>query len=112
MNVSLEGFAIHVRDVEKALDFYTRIPGVRVVTHRQGHIAIIAIGKNTVNLVRIPEQPPFDLELETDALDALYDHLQEEGFNISGAPVEKPWGERSFYARDPEGNHLEFSQRD
>jgi catechol 2,3-dioxygenase-like lactoylglutathione lyase family enzyme len=110
MSARLEGFAIHVRDVEKALDFYRRIPGARQLTHRRGHIAIVAIGRSTVNLVRISEQPPFHLEIETDELDALYDHLRAEGFEISGPPVDKPWGERTFYARDPEGNHLEFSQ--
>jgi uncharacterized glyoxalase superfamily protein PhnB len=110
IKVSLEGVAIHVRDVEAALDFYRRIPGATVLTHRPGHIAIVAIGKNALNLVRIPEQPPFHLEIETDAVDALYERLSEEGFDISGPPVNKPWGERTFYARDPEGNHLEFSQ--
>ncbi len=111
MKVSLEGLAIHVADVEKELQFYERIPGAKVLTHRRGHIAIVAIGKNTVNLVRIPEQPPFHLEVETDSLDELYNHLQAQGFNISGVPVDKPWGERTLYVRDPEGNHVEFSQR-
>jgi uncharacterized glyoxalase superfamily protein PhnB len=81
-----------------------------VLTHRPGHIAIVSIGKSALNLVRIPEQPRFHLEIETDALDALYERLRTEGFDISGPPVDKPWGERTFYARDPEGNHLEFSQ--
>jgi hypothetical protein len=45
-----------------------------------------------VSLVRIPEQPPFRLEVETDAMDAIYEPLQEQGFNISGPPVEKPGG--------------------
>jgi catechol 2,3-dioxygenase-like lactoylglutathione lyase family enzyme len=111
MKVSLEGSAIHVADVEKELHFYERIPGAKVLTHWRGHIAIVAIGRNRLNLVRIPEQPPFHLEVETDSLDALYDNLRSQAFNISGPPVDKPWGERTFYVRDPEGNHVEFSKR-
>lgn len=111
MNVSLEGFAIHVKDVEASMAFYKRIPGAEVKLHRPGHLAIIQIGKNLLNLVRLDLQPNFHFEFETDDVDALYASFQEAGFPTEGTPETKPWGERTFYSRDPEGNHLEFSKR-
>ncbi|MBA3944565.1 MAG: VOC family protein [Herpetosiphonaceae bacterium] len=112
MNVSLDGFAIHVQDVERSLEFYQRIPGAEVVTHRPGHIAIIRLGKNTLNLVKLNLQPPFHLEFEVEDVDALYAAFQAAGFPTEGQPENKPWGERTVYSKDPEGNHLEFSKRE
>ncbi|KPV45509.1 VOC family protein [Alicyclobacillus ferrooxydans] len=110
--VSLEGFAIHVSDVEKCLEYYMKIPGAKLEVHRPKHLAVIRIGKNTLNLVNLKLQPPFHLEIETDDVDGLYEAFQREGFSTEGQPETKPWGERTFYSRDPEGNHLEFSKNE
>jgi catechol-2,3-dioxygenase len=34
-SVSMEGMTLHVENVEHSLEFYTKIPGVQVLTHRR-----------------------------------------------------------------------------
>ena len=41
-------------------------------------------------------------------MDGLYQHLQEVGFPVEGAPSQKPWGEYTFTVHDPDGHVLEF----
>ena len=51
---------------------------------------------------------PDNLYLATDELAAVYDRAVEAGARML-TPVEtRPWGERSFYCLDPDGNHLCF----
>jgi predicted lactoylglutathione lyase len=42
----------------------------------------------------------------------VYSEMIREGFPTGGNPESKPWDERTFYSRDPEGNHLEFSKNE
>ncbi len=108
--VSLDGFAIHVQDVERSLAYYLRIPGASVELHRPGHIAVLRFGNNRLNLVRLDLQPPFHLEFEVEEVDQLYADFRGEAFPTEGAPEDKPWGERTFYSHDPDGSLVEFSK--
>jgi uncharacterized glyoxalase superfamily protein PhnB len=51
---------------------------------------------------------PEHVYFATDELDAVYERAEQAGaFEIT--PIEaRPWGERSFYCRDPDGNRLCF----
>lgn len=111
MEISLEGFSLHVKNVEESLAFYSRIPGAKVIFHERGHIAIVLLGKNTLNLVRLDVQPPFHLEFDVDNVDKVYEFFRGEKFPSEGKPENKPWGERSFHSKDPDGNLLEFAQK-
>jgi catechol 2,3-dioxygenase-like lactoylglutathione lyase family enzyme len=110
MKISLEGFSIHVKDVEQSLAFYTRIPGATVTYHEPGHIALVSIGKNTLNLVRLDLKPSFHLEFEVDDVDEVYERFQRENFPTESQPENKPWGERAFHCKDPDGSFLEFAK--
>lgn len=51
---------------------------------------------------------PDDLYFATDELDRAFDRAIAAGAEIT-APIEvKPWGERAFYCRDPDGHPLCF----
>ena len=108
--VSLDKFAIHVANVEASMAYYQRIPGAKLVMHQPGHIAIFQLGKNELNLVRLDIKPPFHLEFEVEEVDRLYEEYQQASFPTQGPPEDKPWGERTFYSRDPDGNLMEFSR--
>lgn len=110
IRVSLDKFAIHVKDVEASMAYYQRIPGAELIVYQPGHIAIFKLGKNELNLVRLDLMPPFHLEFETEQVDELYADFQKEGFPVQEPPEDKPWGERTFYSRDPDGNLMEFSR--
>lgn len=109
VSVSLDKFAIHVKNVEQSMAYYNRIPGAELIMHQPGHIAIFRLGKNELNLVRLDIMPPFHLEFEVEQVDALYDQFRKDDFPVETAPEDKPWGERTFYSHDPDGNLMEFS---
>jgi predicted enzyme related to lactoylglutathione lyase len=51
---------------------------------------------------------PDDLYFATDELDAVYDRAVKAGAQITSPIEHRPWGERSFYCLDPDGNKLCF----
>lgn len=50
---------------------------------------------------------PDNLYFSTPELDAVYERAIEAGARASDIET-RPWGERSFYCVDPDGNHLCF----
>ena len=62
MHVSFKGLTLHVRDVERARDFYLRIPGVVLEDDRPGQFALLRIGDTLLGLLRLGA-PGFHLEL-------------------------------------------------
>jgi predicted enzyme related to lactoylglutathione lyase len=58
---------------------------------------------------RGPFQPtPDDLYLATGELDAVYERAIAAGARVTSPIETRPWGERSFYCLDPDGNRLCF----
>jgi|SRR6516164_3798808 uncharacterized glyoxalase superfamily protein PhnB len=106
--ISLEGITFQVADVDKALEFYLRIPGTKMVYHRKGEYAIVAIGKGQLGLVSRPV--PTHVEIDVPDPDALYEQLKEAGLPVTEPPEAKGWGDYTFVMYDPEGNCLEFSR--
>jgi len=103
--VSLEGLTLHVADVERALEFYTRIPGAQVEMHRPGSFALLSIGNGRLSLLK---EGPTHLEFETPDPDRLYQQLKTAGLAVEAPPSLKPWGEYDFTIHDPDGHCLEF----
>ena len=107
IDVSMEGLTLHVRDVERSLSFYSKIPGSTLLTHRPGQFALFSIGDALLGLLRSRARG-FHIEIATSDLDLAYDHLREAGVEPLGPPKERPWGERTFESVDPDGNRIEF----
>jgi len=106
--VSLEGVTFQVSDVDKALEFYSHIPGAQVLYHRRGEYAILSIGKGQLGLVSRPV--PTHVEIDASDPDALYEQLKEAGLPVNEPPEAKDWGDYTFVMYDPDGNCLEFSR--
>jgi predicted enzyme related to lactoylglutathione lyase len=51
---------------------------------------------------------PENLYFATDELDAAHERAQEAGAERLSSIEQRPWGERSFYCLDPDGNRLCF----
>ncbi len=107
MSVSLTGLTLHVKDVDKSLAFYSKLPGVQVQVHRSGDFALLRLGEMRLGLLR-HDTGAFHIELETENLDNLYEYLKSIDFPVSGPPTVKNWGERDFLVIDPDGNMVEF----
>ena len=107
---------IPVTDFEKAIDFYQRLFASegRVIHRGRQYFdcgpVIFAVIEN--NGTPIGDHVYFSVP----NLDAVFTRAKElkclERSDVHGAPsdeiIVRPWGERSFYARDPFGNGLCF----
>jgi catechol 2,3-dioxygenase-like lactoylglutathione lyase family enzyme len=107
--VSLTGLTLHVRDVERSREFYERIPGARLHSHRPGQFALFSIGGGLLGLLQLG-RTGFHVELSTKDLDAAHARIREAGLEPAGPPSRRPWGERTFQLADPDGNLLEFDE--
>ena len=105
---SLVGVTFQVADVDKALEFYKRIPGAQEVYHRKGEYAILAIGQGQLGLVSRPV--PTHVEIDAPDPDAIYEQMKEAGLPVTEPPEAKGWGDYTFVMYDPDGNCLEFSR--
>ncbi|HEY4027443.1 MAG TPA: VOC family protein [Candidatus Dormibacteraeota bacterium] len=114
MQISLEGLTLHVADIARARDFYLSIPGAELLTERADEFALIRIGRSRLGLLnrRVLRGggPPFHMEICTtgSAVDELYERVRAAGIETDGPPRDRPWGERTFHATDPDGNTVEF----
>jgi catechol 2,3-dioxygenase-like lactoylglutathione lyase family enzyme len=126
--VEMDHLVIRIKDVEGALAFYTGILGLepnRVEEWRRGDLPFpcARINANTlIDLKPWTEDEPvgdgrrnmdhFCLVLEPTDMDALSDHLREQGVTVvSDSPAQRS-GARgmatSIYIQDPEGNQIEL----
>jgi catechol 2,3-dioxygenase-like lactoylglutathione lyase family enzyme len=107
-NASLEGLTLHVENVERSLEFYSKIPGATVEAHYPGNFAMLRIGKARLGLLGHAQNQRFHIEVETEDLDAMYQTLRSEGIEPDGPPKQEEWGEIDFLVKDPDGNIVEF----
>jgi len=111
---SLSGVTLHVKDVQRSLEFYTRIPGAKIVVPLQGKkksgFAMVQIGSGCIGLLSGVKGMKFHLEVEASDLDDMYETLIARGFKPQGPPEERPWGIRDMHLMDPDGYLVEFDQ--
>lgn len=106
---SLAGLTLHVRNLDKALEFYRQLPGAKVVVHRPDEFAMLRIGHGRLGLLQAKLPTPFHIEFESSNLGGLYEELRTMGVEPEGPPEERTWGETDFRVIDPDGNIIEFS---
>jgi catechol 2,3-dioxygenase-like lactoylglutathione lyase family enzyme len=106
--------AIPVADIDASCRFYEHVLGVAVdatVPSRLylhcGDVILALIdwgveGRGDV----VPHTE--HVYLATDELDAVHDRAVDAGARDVSTVDVRPWGERSFYCRDPDGNRLCF----
>jgi catechol 2,3-dioxygenase-like lactoylglutathione lyase family enzyme len=121
---NIDHLVLTVADIERSLDFYERVLGMKPVTFGEGGNAL-EFGTQKINLHKLdaPRHPnaltptagsaDLCLLLEGTANDAVL-QLQENGVLIEQGPVERAGAGgkalRSVYFRDPDGNLIEVAQ--
>jgi catechol-2,3-dioxygenase len=108
---------VEVGDIDRAASFYSELLGLEA-RPQMGSRVYLNAGAVTLQIVQMPEPHPVAKALyfavvDLDALHvraAALDCLSGEDVHgmPAGAPVVRPWGERSFYADDPWSNPLCF----
>ncbi|MGO8672609.1 MAG: VOC family protein [Capsulimonadaceae bacterium] len=104
---SLEGLTLHVANLEKSVEFYSKVPGAELVMQFPGQFAMFRIGKGRLGLLQ-HSGTKFHVEIETDDLDTMHEELIAAGIVPDEPPTVRSWGERDFRVTDPDGNMLEF----
>jgi len=113
VSTSLEGISLLVADVERSVDFYSKLPGAQMIMHRTGQFAKFKIGEGHVQVVGIPpEEKSFHIEMDAPDLQGLYQHLKAAGIEPDGPPTKRFFGRTNFRVHDPDGNIIEFDSNE
>lgn len=107
-------------DVERLRDFYRTVLGIEAKEYT-GNYVEFPMEHVTLSLYSLTEHDgrapgsamaasnkSIMLEFEVDDVDTQYDRLQHIAVEWVMPPTTFPWGNRSIYFRDPDGNLLNF----
>ena len=123
-NITLTHTFLSSPDQDAAVDFYTRVLGLEVRTD----VVMEGIGMRWLT-VGTPGQPELEINLMNPAdvpgggdhvpgtlifsipdCQAAFDHVKDAGAQVEQEPVKQPYGVIDCAFRDPNGNHVRFSQ--
>ena len=113
-----------VTDLDESLEFYTQVLGLRL-GHRAEAYAQLETGATRLGLntreamaktlgtplaAPAPDAPGFEIGFKVPDVDAAYEELVERGGIPQVPPLDRPWGQRTAYLRDPDGHLIELVQ--
>jgi lactoylglutathione lyase len=120
----LDYVVLIVSDLERALSFYTGSLGL-ALQHRAGKYAQMRAGTTRLSLYArdamaetlgvgieapSPAAPAFELGFKVSDCDAAFEELVAAGAAPVVPPTTRPWGQRTAYVRDPDGNLIELAE--
>ena len=106
--------AIPASDIERSRDFYEAVLSMAaddtVPSRLYFHCGdlILAVIDWSVEAQGPPQPTPDDMYFATGDLDSVYERALTAGAREVSSIKQRPWGERSFYCLDPDGNRLCF----
>lgn len=113
-----------VEDLDRAVAFYVDLLGLEL-NHRSGPYAQLRTGVTRLALyeraamaetlglpLEVPGEnaPAFELGFFVANVDNAYAELVISGVKPVTPPADRPWGQRTAYVRDPDGNLIELVQ--
>jgi lactoylglutathione lyase len=116
---------ILVEDLDRSLRFYSKTLGLPL-GHRSGPYAQFNTGYTRLSLYERgamqrtlghrlvapgPEAPGFELGFRVEDVDAAFSDLVAAGAPPVTPPANRPWGQRTAYVADPDGNLIELVQQ-
>jgi lactoylglutathione lyase len=111
-----------VDDLDRALAFYVQTLGLEL-NHRSGPYAQLRTGVTRLAFYErsamaetlgtplepaAPNAPAFELGFFVANVDNAYAELVVSGAEGVTPPADRPWGQRTAYVRDPDGNLIEL----
>jgi catechol 2,3-dioxygenase-like lactoylglutathione lyase family enzyme len=120
----LDYVVLIVADLERALAFYTGLLGFEL-QHRAARYAQLKAGTTRLSLYARdamaatlgraldaprPSAPAFELGFKVGDCDAAFAELIAGGAPAVMSPTTRPWGQRTAYVHDPDGNLIELAQ--
>jgi catechol 2,3-dioxygenase-like lactoylglutathione lyase family enzyme len=124
MIAAIDHVVLTTADIDKCIEFYTRVLGMRVETFAGGRLAL-RFGDQKLNLheagreiepkATLAKPGTLDLCFLADRpLDEVITALQQQKVTIVRGPVAQTGARfalRSVYVRDPDGNLIEIAER-
>ncbi len=122
---SIDHVVLTVADMDRTIEFYTRVLGMKLEIFGQGRKALrfgdqkfnLQDGKNKTDIVAVAKTPtPGSVDLCLLAavkLDEVIAQLKKQNVPIETGPVARTGARfpiRSVYIRDPDGNLIEISE--
>jgi len=118
----IDHIVLTVKDIERTVQFYTKVLGMEKVEFGRGRVAL-KFGRQKINLHQAgrefepkaasPTPGSADLCLITEtSLDHALDYVKSRDIKIEEGPVQRTGANgpiTSFYFRDPDGNLIEVS---
>jgi catechol 2,3-dioxygenase-like lactoylglutathione lyase family enzyme len=123
MLATLDHLVLATRDLDRCLDFYTRVLGMELERYGEGRLAL-KFGPHKINVhppgfeasirARVPTPGSLDLcFLAATPLEAVISRLQECRIPVELGPIIRTGARsqiRSVYVRDPDENLIEISE--
>lgn len=122
--VSLRAFpVIWAHDVQPMVDFYEELGfSITFRMPEQGEAGYVTMGRDESELAIVdaewPAQqtslplgtdPRFEMFIYVEELDETIEALRSRGVPVLQEPTDQPWGERTAYVTDPEGNPVSLA---
>jgi catechol 2,3-dioxygenase-like lactoylglutathione lyase family enzyme len=111
-------FIFRAKDYEKTVDFYRNQLECPVIQDwdrgpTQKGTVIHLGGMKVEMLAATPDKEPiqakgFELSIEVDDVNTFYQFVKGKGIAIFGEIADKPWGQRAFSVKDPNGIKIIF----
>jgi catechol 2,3-dioxygenase-like lactoylglutathione lyase family enzyme len=127
----ISAVTLMVKNMEKSCNFYSRIPGFRLVYGgtTADSFSTFEVGKNSdtyLNLeLRNDDASSYEdwkqgrdfgrIIFHTEDVDKLYSYLQHDAnfsklVSFENKPIDASWDERFFHIQDPDGYQLSFAK--
>jgi catechol 2,3-dioxygenase-like lactoylglutathione lyase family enzyme len=104
-----------VRNVQRAIDFYTKKLGFLVQT-TMGEPAVFAVlVRDGVSLGLVAQEHPAIASFaccywNVNNVEELYKHCQRSGIPIATPLTRQPWGNHDFVIQDPDGHRIALGE--
>lgn len=114
--MELAAVRILTDDIERMIDFYERVTGVKAIRRhvlfaeiRTPRATVAIASSQTIPLLGVPDievgtNRSIILDIEVDNVDHEYLRLQSVVASLDRTPTNMPWGNRSLLFHDPDGN--------
>jgi len=121
--VKLTHVCILTEDPDRLIGFYREVLRVEAKLYSPDYAefpmegAVLSIYRLSAHLKLAPGSAQgrsnlsVELEFSVGDVDAEYDRLRKTDIEWVKPPTTQPWGNRSFYFRDPDGNLVSFYSR-
>jgi catechol 2,3-dioxygenase-like lactoylglutathione lyase family enzyme len=106
--VRFSGLTLLVRDIARSLDYYSKIPGASILVNTP-EFAMLRFGKGSrLGLLSSKSGRGFHIEFVTTELESIFRKISPLSTGKTAPPSKRPWGERAFTVKDPDGYRIEF----